>query len=143
METIDKILKEIDISKMETKYVDFEGMLESEFSIYEFISQPDNDIKLTYCYYHRWICTDTEVGIRVWYFENVPVCISYQPYRKSDEEFAWLNEESFKKVRDYAYSLKEEDEFHINLIDNDFLDQVLSGYDEIKHKQFEQKYIKK
>ena len=65
MTNIKEILKTIDVSKMETDYVDFYEMCETEFQIYEYFHQPKDNVRLTYCYYHRWVCTDTEVGIRV------------------------------------------------------------------------------
>ena len=83
---------------MERKVFLFTKLCEREFEIYEF-EQPKENERLTYCYYHRWICTDTEVGIRVWYLDDEPVCISWQPYRKSNETFGWISKDKFNEVR--------------------------------------------
>ena len=137
MTTINDILSTIDKSKMETKFVDIYPMCESEFEIYEYISQPDDDVRLTYCYYHSWICTDTMVGIRVWYFEGNPVCISSKPYRKYDEDFAWLSAECFNLVRSYALSLKDESCFAFTVAADKDVSDVVNKFKAIDYKQFE------
>lgn len=138
MTDIKKILETIDISKMETKYVDFSTICENEFEIHEWLQQPKDNEKLTYCYYQRWICTDTEVGIRVWYFENKPVCISYQPFRKSDEAFGWLSKEDFETVRNYAFSLVDNsNQKNINIIDNETISNIVEKFSTIDYKKFE------
>ena len=143
MYTIEKILREIDTSKKQTNYVDLISMCESEFEIYDYIQQPGDNIRLTYCYYHRWICTDTEVGIRVWYLDNKPVCISYQPYRKSSETFGWLSKDDFDNVREYINSLIVEDtNWDVNVLDNKTINDVVEKFNSIDYKKFEEKNIK-
>lgn len=141
MTNINEIIKTIDTSKMETKGVSFYEMCESEFDIYEWLVQPKDNERLTYCYYHRWICTDTEVGIRVWYFDNNPVCISWQPYRKSNETFGWISKEHFNKVRKYALSLKDDDDFNIEIIDNKTINNIIESFNTIDYKMFEERNI--
>jgi hypothetical protein len=134
-----EILKTIDTSKMEIKFVDFHEMCEKQFEIYEFLTQPDNP-RLTYCYYHRWICTDTEVGIRVWYLDDKPVCISFKPYRKYDESFYWIDNNSFEETFRYAISLKQDEKPTYQTIQDmaDIADQAVG----IEYKQFESFNIK-
>jgi hypothetical protein len=103
---IEEILKTIDTSKMEKGYADIHAMCEQEFEIYEYLTQ--EKMRLTYCYYHTWMCTDTYVGIRVWYLDGVEACISFKPYRKYDEKFYWISKEDFEQVYEYALSLREE-----------------------------------
>lgn len=136
MTSIKKILKTIDTSKMETKWVDIYEMCTSEFNIHEYLEQPKDNKRLTYCYYHRWICTDTEVGIKVWFFDNWPVCISWKPYRKSNETFGWLSKEGFEKVWNYANSLKQKD-FDITIIDDETIGDVVDKFNNIDYKKFE------
>ena len=139
MTSIKNIIETIDVSKMELKNVDFYTMCESEFEIFNWLTQPTDDEKLTYCFYQRWICTDTEVGIRVWYFENEPVCISYQPYRKSDETFGWLSKDCFEKVRDYALSLTDPiSDNNIKIIDDETISEIVNKYASIDYKKFEE-----
>lgn len=144
MISVQDILKSIDTSKAvkggwELCIFD---MCESEFEIYDYVSQPENEERLTYCYYHRWICTDTEVGIRVWYFDDRPVCISWQSSRKSDEEFAWLSEEDFKEVKNYCLSLLEPKKILFDVADDKVINKVVEKFNSIDYKQFEEKYIK-
>lgn len=141
MININEILKTIDTSKMETKDVGFYGMCESEFEIYEWLTQPKDNERLTYCYYHRWICTDTEVGIRVWYFDNKPVCISWQSYRKSNETFGWISKEDFENVRKYAISLLKDNEFEVDIIDDKTIDYIVKKFKAIAYKEFEEHNI--
>ena len=141
MTSIKDIIEKIDVSKMERNHVEFYSMCGSEFEIYEYLYQSEDLPKLTYCYYHRWICTDTEVGIRIWYFENKPVCISYKPYRKSDETFGWLSKNDFEKVRTYAISLQDVVS-DINIIDDKTILDVVNKFKSIDHKPCERLNIK-
>jgi len=134
-----EILKTIDTSKMERSFVDFEEMCSSEFDIHEWLSQPEKS-RLTYCYYHTWMCTDTYVGIRVWYLDDKPVCISFKPYRKYDESFYWIDNNSFDETFRYALSLKENEKPVYQTIQDmaDIADQAVG----IEYKKFESFNIK-
>lgn len=140
MITIYEIISTIDTSKMERQGVSFYEMCESEFEIYEWLEQPQDNERLTYCYYHRWICTDTEVGIRVWYLDDEPVCISWQPYRKSNETFGWISKEKFNEVRSYAFSLKE-DNIDVQIIEDETINNVVEKFNAIDNKKFEERNI--
>lgn len=143
MKKIDEIVNEIDISKMEAKFVDLMPLTESQFEIYEWLEQPKDNFRLTYCYYHRWICTDTEVGIRVWYLDNKPVCISWQPYRKSGEEFGWISEEDYNNVKKYVYSLRSDaDQSKANIIDDKTINSVIDSFEKIDYKKHEKRNVK-
>jgi len=133
---VNGIIESIDTSKMETDYVYFYDMCENEFQIYEYLEQPKGNNRLTYCNYNTWICTDTEVGIRVWYFDNEPVCISWKPYRKSDETFGWLSKEKFDIVRNYALSLRDEN-FDYIIVDDETINNVVKEFNSIEYKKFE------
>ena len=102
------------------------------FQIYESISTDD---RLTKKWFERWTCTDTQVGIAVYFLDDEIVCISFQPYRKSDEEFWFVSEESGKKVREYLWSLTSKDEVGFNLIDN--MPDLEQHSSEIDFKKFE------
>jgi hypothetical protein len=57
------------------------------------------------CYYaSQWLCTDTMVGTRLYFLDDEPVCMSYQPYRKSQETFSWVSREAYDKTRSYLDS---------------------------------------
>ena len=140
MTNINKIIKTIDTSKMERQDVPFYEVCEREFEIYEWVEQPKDNERLTYCYYHKWICTDTEVGIRVWYFDNEPVCISWRPYRKSNETFGWISKEKFNEVRNYALSLKD-DNFDVYIVDDETINNVVEKFNSIDYKKFEERNV--
>lgn len=57
----------------------------------------------------RWQCTDTWVGYRVYFMDNEPVAVSWQPARKSSEEIEWVSKEAYNKVRDFMLELLAED----------------------------------
>ena len=137
--TVDSILNMIDTSKMESYIYD---ICENQFQIYDYPDQGENS-RLTYCYLHRWICTDTEVGIRVWYFDNKPVCISWKPYRKYDESYGWISKDGFVSVKSYIHSLIDNSEDNsINIIDDLTIDKIVKEFDKIDYKKGEVKNIK-
>jgi hypothetical protein len=141
--TIKEIIETIDISKRITKGVEFYDMCQTQFQIYDYFIQPEHTERLTYCYYHRWICTDTEVGIRVWYFDFVPVCVSWKPYRKSSETYGWISKEDFCKVRDYVISLKveddEDDDVDVVIVDDECINKVIEDFNSIDYKKYEER----
>ena len=57
----------------------------------------------------RWQCTDTWVGYRVYYMDDEPVCVSWQPARGSSENFEWVSKEVYNKVREFMLELLAED----------------------------------
>ena len=138
--TVQKMLETIDLSKMERDYVDISSMCEIEFGIYDYIEQPSDNIRLTYCYYHRWICTDTEVGIRVWYLDDVPVCISHQPYRKYNESYEWMSDDGRNRVYDYIKSLMDDD-MQFDIVSDESIAKIVENYEKIEFKKFEEKNI--
>ena len=58
--------------------------------------------KLVFYTVSNWYCTDSEVGLRAYFFENVFVAMSNQTGRKCSEEFEWVSFELFQKVREYV-----------------------------------------
>ena len=53
--------------------------------------------KLTYYWASRWQCTDSWVGIRLYFYEGEFVAVSSQSARKSHENFDWKDKESYFK----------------------------------------------
>lgn len=79
-----------------------------------FIDKENEKIKAYY--FVHWLCTDTHVGGKIYYYEDDPVAISWQQTRKGDEDLYWLNKDAFIKVKDYLFSLCE---FNLKCIDKD------------------------
>lgn len=65
----------------------------------------------------NWICTDTWVGLRFYFFNDVCVAISYQPGRKYDEEFEWLSLEAANEVRDFIWKRSQNKVEDVKIID--------------------------
>jgi hypothetical protein len=111
-------------------------------NVYEYVVQPEDNERLTFSWYHSWICTDTKVGIGVYYLDGNPVCVSYKPYRKFDEQFYWVSESDFKNVSEYLLSLIQPEEFIGNVIDDETLTAILEKAKAIDYKQHEQFNLK-
>jgi len=111
MELLKRILENKDNLKEERWFHPTE--LLSEFEIYDFL---EIDNRLTKKYYESWICTDTQVGIAVYFLDGEVVCISWQPYRKSTEEFWFVSEELGQKLHDYFLSLLKIEQRRFRLI---------------------------
>jgi hypothetical protein len=58
----------------------------------------------------RWLCTDTWVGRRVYFFDGEPVATSYQSARKNDEYIEFVNNEAAEKIRSFIFELQGEEE---------------------------------
>ena len=53
----------------------------------------------------KWICTDTWVGMAVYYYLNLPVAITTQTARKSDVEYQFVSAAAAKILRDLILTL--------------------------------------
>jgi hypothetical protein len=130
MELLQKILDNKDNLK-EDRWFYPESLLE-EFEIYDHIS---TDGRLTKKWFESWTCTDTTVGIAVYFLDGELICVSWKPYRKSDEEFWFISEELGKKLYDYFLSLIGEDKKSLRLIETlPNLEEISSKID---YKKFE------
>jgi hypothetical protein len=97
------------VDKSNPDWVNYDT-ISNEFDIYGVWFDGDSDDDPLKSYYAiKWLCTDSWVGMRVYFLHDEPVCISTQQGRKSDEEFEWLSVEAKDKTRDYLRSLVDED----------------------------------
>lgn len=143
MKTINELLETINTSKMERGYVDISDMCENQFDIFEYIEQPQDSVRLTYCYYESWICTDSRVGLKVWYFDDEPVCISYKFSRKGYVDYVWLSKEDFHKVRNYIHSLKyQENRYDILILNDQYVNELFCKMENVEYKTFVEQNIK-
>lgn len=129
-EFVKNIIDTIDTDSAKIEY-DIYALCEEEFQIYEWIEQE----KLGYRNYYSWICTDTEVGIRVWYFNEEVVAISFKPYRKYNTDFYWKDKGTRDKVFIYIKSLIEAESDPCDTFDN--MADIVSFAKQIDFKQFE------
>lgn len=91
-----------------------------------YLSQVEGNERLKCYWAGKHCCTDTWVGVRLYYLDDVFVCMSYQTARKQDEEFLWVNQEAALKVRSYCMELDETRIFSVDEID--FEEEIGDGY---------------
>jgi hypothetical protein len=117
--------------------------------VYE--SVEDDAGRLVYYWVKTWYCTDAWVGVRAYYLDDVLVAVSEQPGRKFPEEFKWVSQEAFLKVKAHIESLvikENEDEVPLLDVEEDFPDgyrvdfrnQLLEPIH--KHVLFENRVVK-
>lgn len=112
MKIID-IAKTLDKSKQNEDYVDL-SVLTYEFGVNKDCYVEQNRLKSYWV--GNWCCTDTWVGYKIYYLDDIPVCFSIQKGRKSDEVFKWFNKDLAIKTKEYILSLvskENEDYFEI------------------------------
>ena len=100
----------------------------SEFEIYDnlWVENP----RVTYNWLTVWNGTDTWVGIRVYYLDDISVAISEQKARKADENFEWFSKEAYIETREYVRSLFDHEEPHYEILSEKDLDYEWgTGYD--------------
>lgn len=132
------ITSTIDLERSKPVFDCIFDMCQQEFEIHEWIAEENT--KLSCRPYHEWVCTDTHVGIDVWYMSGVVVCISFQPYRKSNTEYYWVDAEKRSSVYKYLMELvaKNEDEPVFKSISE--MGDVISRARAIDHKRHEKLY---
>ena len=92
------------------------------------IGQPCDNQRFVAYWLGNHICTDTWVGLRVYFLDEKPVAISHQSSRKGDEDIEWFSEEAYLSVREYLLSLSEEDEPDIPTKFVNMEDEMGEGY---------------
>lgn len=110
------VLKKVNKSKESEEKVYISYFAENVLGIYD-IHNWDDQSRLTSYYVLNWYCTDSVVGFKVYFFDDVPVAISSQSGRKCSENFQWVSKQLYQKVKDYINSFREDDEDSIDLID--------------------------
>lgn len=108
MKLIDAINK-IDKSAENECFVSLSAF-DDEFNAY--FGYVEQDRLKAYSLY-SWYCTDTEVGCMVYFLDDEPVCLHIQKARKDRGYFEWFSKDKAKKVRDYLYSLENDEDFYI------------------------------
>lgn len=112
------IIKNIDKSSKTSDWVEVENLV-SELGLP--YGDYQEQTRITSYYFGSWICTDTEVGYKVYFLDDEAIAVSIQAGRKYDEEMEWVSEELAVKTRDYLLSLlvQEEEKLNISLVDLD------------------------
>lgn len=111
-----QIIETIDKSKNNEDYVNLYDIAYSEFGLNIDYEEQDR-LK---CYWvQRWYCTDSYVGLRLYFLDDKPVAFSMQEGRKCDENFHWIEEEYAIEVKKYCmeFLIKEEDNQYYSICD--------------------------
>lgn len=59
---------------------------------------------------HSWLCTDTWVGLKVYFLDGFAVAVSTQTARKSDENLYFLDQHSVQQMRAFCVEVMEHEE---------------------------------
>lgn len=129
MKIID-IANRIDKSERNEDWIDITSLAQDEFNISLYDYPQQSRLK---CYWvSKWCCTDTYVGIRIYFLDDKAVGISKQDARKSDEYINWFSKEAAIKVRDFILTLfcekEEEEEFNLCDINEDIGDNYTINF---------------
>jgi hypothetical protein len=83
-----------------------------------------------------WLCTDTQVGLYAYYFDDELVVISYQSARRSDLNLFWVSAELREKMREFVLSLytSEQNSDGFWLIDDEISDAGIDYFLENKRE---------
>lgn len=112
------LIENVRRDKDNESYVNLD-VLAQHFEMYNFDFWDEQD-KLKAYWAGSHICTDTEVGVRIYYFYGEPVAISSQKGRKCQEDFEWVSHADFATVKEYLESInKDENEIDYDLLDED------------------------
>jgi hypothetical protein len=131
MTTLRKLISEIDKAKCATEpsWEDLGNL----FNIYNLYWSDDTRLK---CYFiKKWYCTDSYVGMRVYFLDDEFIAISNQTGRKMTEEFEFVSKDLALKLRSYLESLVNDDENppQLNIIDEKQLDAEISSTYKIEY----------
>lgn len=96
-----------------------------EIPDYMYIDNDESNTHLRQHWIECWQCTDTWVGISVWYMNDVLVAVQSQPYRKSDPEIEFISEDSAAAVKRYLETLIDRVQYPVPVVN---LDQTLSEF---------------
>jgi hypothetical protein len=104
---IREIIEKIDKSRKNQSSIDIEE-LSRELGINyhgDFYDDTKEGARLKSYYMGYWYCTDSYVGYRAYFLDDVVVSISYQEGRKCDKEYFWVSIETATSVKQFIESL--------------------------------------
>ena len=116
--TIGNIIANVSKSKDFKAQVYIGDLAEKAFNL-PYIQNWEEQEVITSYYFGDWYCTDHKVGYKVYFFNDVPVAISTQLFRKATEKFEWVSNDTYNKVKAYVLTFEVTPEDDINLVDLD------------------------
>jgi hypothetical protein len=91
----------------------------------------------------NWRCTHEDVGYYAYYYYDVFVGYSFQPYRKSNIVMSWVSKEYYESVLKYVDSFRDLDETDIIYANEDFPDTYKIEFtDSLRENHFEEAMYK-
>lgn len=109
--TLKQAIANMDFSKLDDEY----GVEEFQRALGLEQTYTDSDkiaSRLKSGYLRKWICTDTWVGLAVFFLDGRPVAITQQSARKSDIHVTFIDAAGVDAMRDFCISLLTESEHH-------------------------------
>ena len=88
-------------------YDNIQGVYQELIGEYANIVWQEEPYRIMYHWVGSWCCTDTDVGYRIYCFDDMPVGFSVQTARKSDEKFYWFKDAPIKSMIEYLLSVEE------------------------------------
>lgn len=86
-----EIIERVDRSDKNKSSIDQEDFLRAmNLNIYLDDHDALENAGFTAYYIAPWICTDTWVGVGIIFYKDKPVCMTYQPARKSDTQYEFI-----------------------------------------------------
>lgn len=140
------ILSKLDLSKQK-EYIfdkDFLSEFDDYLSEYEIDDKKSNFKEI---WLICWYCTDSWVGTKVILLNDVPLCLSNQDSRKSDEDFEWFSKECFelanKHIEEIKIQKEEKENYSLTDLEYDFGDGYEILYpEELMIRQFQLVFTK-
>lgn len=137
---IKDILSKLDLSKQKEYYLDENFLYEFDDSTYYHEIDHDKS-QFKEIWLICWYCTDSWVGTKVILLNDIPLCLSNQDARKSDEDFEWFSKECFELARTHIKEIKiqkeEKDNYSLADLEYDFDDDYSIQFpDQLMIRQF-------
>lgn len=120
MTTLQQLLDTLDKSDKNKSWISIEE-LGQEFGLSLCgINYEGDELQSFYHQDARWVCTDTDVGLKFWFLDGEFVGVSTQEARKSDEFFQWKNQAARTKIfewllENFVKDPEEPKEFELNM----------------------------
>ena len=117
-----EIIEKIDKSK--PSKVELYGFGYHNFNIGDCCGWFESDELVTYNI-SEWLCTDTHVGLKLYFLNDVPVAVGRKMFRKQTEHISWISEDlrmSVKKHIEETLDYQDDVEFDLVDLDDDYGD---------------------
>lgn len=127
-----KEILELAKTKKKQTYPDLGILAEEAFELYNFnydkYYNKENIERLSYIPIEYWLCTDTEVGYNILFFDDKIVAVTVQKGRKCDVNYYWVSEEAYHEVFSYVKTFERINDAVIPLLTKEALEEEWDEY---------------